>query len=240
MASGQDTGPRNRLLQVLRPTHAGWIDDLESVPLKLHQVLIAAGGDIEHVYFIEQGVVSVLASPGGDRVELGMIGREGIVGAAAAFGIWRSPHQFLCQGDGEALRISATALAAATKADLQMAQLFGRYLAFMAVQAGQTAYANATLKIESRLARWLLLLHDRMDGFELTVTHDLLAAMLGVRRQGVTMALHVLEGAGMIRAERGRITVLSRKKLKACAGAAYGVAEAEYEHLIRADDQSPG
>ncbi len=92
--------------------------------------------------------------------------------------------------------------------------------------------SNASLNVEARLARWVLMTHDRVDGFELTLTHDFLATMLGVRRPGVTTATHVLEGAGMIRADRGRITVLDRAKLEELADDSYGMAETEYERLI--------
>jgi CRP-like cAMP-binding protein len=102
----------------------------------------------------------------------------------------------------------------------------------MTIQISQTAYANASMNVEARLARWVLMTHDRTDGFELSLTHDFLAMMLGIRRPGVTTAIHVLEGTGMIRAERGRIIVLNREKLEELADDAYGMAEAEYERLI--------
>ena len=97
---------------------------------------------------------------------------------------------------------------------------------------GQTAVSNGLYKTEERLARWLLMAHDRLDGDELPLTHDFLSIMLGVHRPGVTLALHFLEGAGMIRAKRGRITVLDRGKLEQAAGESYGPAEEEYERLI--------
>jgi CRP-like cAMP-binding protein len=100
------------------------------------------------------------------------------------------------------------------------------------VQVGQTVYANAELTIEARLARWILMTHDRVETDELPFTHEFLSLMLAVRRPGVTSAVHKLEGAGMIRARRGRVVVLDRAKLGDLAGGSYGLAEAEYETLI--------
>lgn len=170
--------------------------------------------------------------PGRGLARPSMIGREGLVGVAAAFGATHSPHACLCQAEGQALSMSAGELREAAQSSPSLAGLLGRYLYFLTIQTAQTAYANASLNVEARLARWVLMTHDRADGFELSLTHDFLASMLGVRRPGVTTATHVLEGAGMIRAERGRITVLDRAKLEEMADDAYGVAEAEYERLI--------
>jgi CRP-like cAMP-binding protein len=100
------------------------------------------------------------------------------------------------------------------------------------VQTAQTAYANAGFTIEARLARWILMTDDRLDGGELPLTHDFLSMMLGVRRPGVTLAVQVPEGGGLIRAERGRITVLDRTKLEEVADDTYGLAEAEYARVM--------
>lgn len=229
-----DLGPgfRNRLLGTLPAIELAFTHQAEPVDLKLQQVLFEANTIIEHVYFVESGIVSVLAQTGEDRVEIGLIGHEGMVGVAVAFGVPRTPHQLICQGEGRALRLSAAEFASAAERSQPLLTLLGRYLHYMGVQAGQTAYANAALNVEARLARWILMIHDRTDGFELTLTHQFLAAMLGVRRPGVTTAIHVLEGAGMIRAERGRITVLNRSRLEDLAGDAYGLAEAEYDRLM--------
>lgn len=110
--------------------------------------------------------------------------------------------------------------------------LLGRYVDSMIIQVGQTVHANADLNLEARLARWILMMHDRLQSDELPLTHDFLAAMLNVRRPGVTTATHILEGAGMIKAKRGRIIVLDREKLMEMAGETYGIAEAEYDRLL--------
>jgi CRP-like cAMP-binding protein len=111
-------------------------------------------------------------------------------------------------------------------------RVLGLYTQFMLVQIAQTAYVNATFDIEVRLARWLLMMQDRAGTNELALTHDFLSAMLGVRRPGVTIATHVLEGTGAIRAKRGRIEVRDREKLLELAGDSYSSAEFEYERLM--------
>jgi CRP-like cAMP-binding protein len=108
-----------------------------------------------------------------------------------------------------------------------------RYVHAYMVQVSQTAYANAGYDIEARLARWVLITHDRIEVDELSLTHEFLAMMLGTRRSGVTIAVQTLEGNGMIRAQRGRITVLDRAKLRQLAGDAYGLAEREYNNVLQ-------
>jgi CRP-like cAMP-binding protein len=233
VAQPQHSAVRNRLLKALSPDDFALLQPyLERTDLTLRQMVIEAGEPIQHAHFIEAGIVSLLAQMPHDRIEVGMIGREGMTNVAAAFGAERSPHGMMCQADGQALRISVDALRAAVRQSPALNGLLGRYLYFLTIQTSQTAYANASLNVEARLARWVLMTHDRTDGFELSLTHDFLATMLGVRRPGVTTATHVLEGAGMIRAERGCIIVLDRGKLEELADDAYGMAEAEYERLI--------
>jgi CRP-like cAMP-binding protein len=109
-----------------------------------------------------------------------------------------------------------------------------RYVQFLMTQTAQTAYANASFGVESRLARWILMTHDRLKRDDLPLTHEFMSMMLGTRRSSVTTATHVLEGNGLIRATRGVITVRDREKLEELAGDAYGLAEAEYERLFGA------
>jgi CRP-like cAMP-binding protein len=136
------------------------------------------------------------------------------------------------QTSGEALRIASTDLweLVETRPNLHVHLL--RFVQAFTVQVAQTALSNGSYTLEERLARWLLMCHDRVDGDVLTTTHEFLSIMLGVRRPGVTEALHILEGARAIRAERGLVTVLNRAKLEEVAGESYGVSEAEYERLL--------
>jgi CRP-like cAMP-binding protein len=133
---------------------------------------------------------------------------------------------------GSAHRITAKALRAALDENKTLRQRMQLYAHVFMVQIAQTAFANGTARIEARLARWLLMAHDRQDSDDLSLTHEFVAVMLGVRRSGVTDALHALEGAGLIRASRGVVRITSRKGLLALAGSIYGVPEAEYRRLM--------
>jgi CRP-like cAMP-binding protein len=205
---------------------------LERVPLHLREVLIKAGERIKHVYFIERGITSVLAHVEQERIEVGMVGSEGLVGLSIVLGVDRSPHVCLVQAEGEALRIPAEALKEAMDRSPSLRALLARYVHCFTVLISQTAYANASFGIEARLARWILMTYDRLKQEDMPLTHEFLASMLGVRRPGVTDATHVLESNGMIRAKRGRITVLDRERLEDLADASYGVPEAEYVRVM--------
>jgi CRP-like cAMP-binding protein len=111
-------------------------------------------------------------------------------------------------------------------------ELLLRYVQTLLIQTAQSAVANARYQIEARLARWLLMCHDRVEGDEIALTHEFMAMMIGAQRSGVTVALHILEGAAMIRSKRGRVIILDREKLEDLAGDSYGPAEAEYRRLI--------
>jgi CRP-like cAMP-binding protein len=216
---------RNRLLTALEPDAFGRLAPaLEPVPLARHAVLIAPQEPITQAYFVEDGIVSLVADTREGRIEIGLTGREGFVGVPLVLGAETTPHTAIVQAGGEALRIGAGALHEALDASADLRRVLGRYVQSLIVQVGQTVYANADLTVEARLARWILMTHDRLEQDELPLTHEVLSKMLGVRRPTVTMATHTLEGAGMIRARRGRITVVDRVKLEGLAGAIYGAA----------------
>lgn len=216
---------RNRLLTALEPdAFSRLAPALEPVPLALHAVLIAPQEPITQAYFVEEGIVSLVADTREGRIEIGLTGREGFVGVPLVLGAETTPHTAIVQAGGEALRIGAGALREALDASASLRRVLGRYVQSLIVQVGQTVYANADLTVEARLARWILMTHDRLEQDELPLTHEVLSKMLGVRRPTVTMATHTLEGAGMIRARRGRITVVDRVKLEGLAGAIYGAA----------------
>ena len=227
MALPQQSAVRNRLLAALTPDAFGRLAPaLEPVPLPLHEVLIAPREPITQAYFVEEGIVSLVADTREGRIEVGLTGREGFVGVPIALGAQTTPHTAIVQASGEALRIAAGALEDALDASASLRRVLGRYVQSLLVQVGQTVYANADLTVEARLARWILMIHDRLEQDELPLTHEVLSKMLGVRRPTVTTATHLLEGAGMIRARRGRITVVDREKLEDLAGAIYGPAGA--------------
>lgn len=233
MSQPKQSNVRNRLLAALSPDDfARLAPSFETVSLPLRETLIVPGERITHAHFVEDGLVSLIADTAEGRIEIGLVGREGLVGVPLVLGTDRTPHIALVQAGLVALRIAARPLTAALDASPALRGVLGRYVQGLIVQVGQTVYANTDLTIEARLARWILMTHERLDSDELPLTHEFLSMMLGVRRPGVTTATHVLEGAGMIRARRGRIIVLDREKLEDMAGDAYGPAEAELERLL--------
>ena len=224
---------RNRLLSMLSKDDFGLLaPKLELVPLPLRTVLIEAHQPIPYVFFPESGIVSTVADTDEGRIEVGVIGREGVVGVPAFLGVGSTPFTYLVQGTGEALRIGTQDLQDALTARPSIFRPLGLFIHTLMVQMGETVYANVTFNIEARLARWILLTQDRTDGDDLQLTHEFLSTMLGVRRPGVTSATHALEGTGSIRNKRGRIEVLNREKLLELAGDAYQVTEDEYERVM--------
>jgi CRP-like cAMP-binding protein len=213
--------------------HALLRPHMEVVKLSKGDVLIEAGRTIAHIYFLEDGVGSTVAiSPEGSRIEAGLFGREGMSGLPLVFSADRTPNETFIQIEGAALRLSADAFCEALGKSPTLTGLMLRYAQAMSVQAAHTTLSNALHDLPERLARWLLMCHDRVDGDDVLLTHEFMSIMLGVRRPGVTTALHVLEGGTLIRASRGRVTVRDRRRLEEYAADAYGVPEAEYERLI--------
>jgi CRP-like cAMP-binding protein len=225
---------RNRLLRALSSDDLSLLQPfLEPVTLNVGEVLVEPNSPIAHVHFIEQGIVSVVAISQGDkRIEIATLGREGMAGAPIIHDLDRSPHLTFTQVAGSALRMRAEDLRDAMEDSPSLRKLLMRYVHAVWIQTAQTALANGRYTVNERLARWVLMSHDRLDGDDVPLTHDFLALMLGVRRAGVTVALHVLEGEHMIKSTRGRIRVVDRAKLEAVAQDIYGLPEAEYERVI--------
>jgi CRP-like cAMP-binding protein len=205
----------NKLLSRLSRDDAQLLEPhLVSVDLPVRKSLQARNKRIEQVYFIDSGVASVVAN-GERHIEVGIIGREGMTGAPVLLGNGdRFPHEIYMQIAGSGQRLSANNLreAIATSPTLHKVLLHSVH-AFM-TQITQTALANGRSNIEERLARWLLMAHDRVDGDEIALTHEFLAVMLGVRRSGVTIAIDELERKGMITHRRSLITIVDREALE--------------------------
>lgn len=188
---------------------------------------------IDTVWFMESGIGSIVTiSPEGLEAENGLFGRDGFAPVAIVMGSDRSPHKGMIQLHDDCLNMPAALLAEAADASASLRRLLLRYAQTLAVQTAYTALSNAVHQIDERLARWILMCHDRMDGDDLPLTHEFMAIMLAVRRPSVTTALHVLEGNGFIRSERGCIIVRNRAALQEFAGDSYGAPEREYERLI--------
>lgn len=234
MAPLQQFSVRNRLLKVLAANDFALLQPhLEAFDLPLQQELITPNAPVKHLYFIECGVGSITADGADGRVEVGIVGCEGLVGAVPVLLCSdRTPHHHFMQIAGDALRISTETLSTAVDASPSLRRLLLRYVQTEIIQVRQTAYVNATYNLEPRLARWLLMCHDRVVGDDLRLKHEFMSMMLGVGRPGVTLALQNLEGAGRIRNTRGRVQVLSRELLEVLADGSYGQPEAEYARLI--------
>jgi CRP-like cAMP-binding protein len=213
-------------LDLLRP-------HLEPVQLDVRHSLETANEPIKQVYFAESGFASVVAKDEGDRVtEVGIIGREGVTGLPVLLGDERSPNDTYIQlaGSGHLLPVAALRSAMERSGTLRATML--RFVHAMTIQMANTALANSKVKVDARLARWLLMAHDRVDGDKIELTHEFLALMLGVRRAGVTEALQVLEDRKLIRNSRGKVIIRNRKRLEEAANGSYGVPEAEYARLM--------
>ncbi|MFN3671077.1 MAG: Crp/Fnr family transcriptional regulator [Bosea sp. (in: a-proteobacteria)] len=214
-------------LALLRP-------HLVPIELSMRFKLETANRAIDHLYFLEQGVASIVAQAQRGRIqaEVGMVGRDGFTGVSLLHGSDRSPNDTFMQVAGNGHAIEADKLPALL---LQSRTLERRLLLFahaQSVQAGQTVVANARGSIEQRLARWLLMTHDRLRVQRFKLTHEFLALLLGVRRPGVTIGLQRLEQQGLVQTSRGEIMLVDRPGLERTAGGLYGVAEAEYERLF--------
>jgi CRP-like cAMP-binding protein len=206
---------------------------LEAVKLPQHRGLETRDRAIESVYFIETGLVSVVANEhDGNAIEIGVIGREGMTGIAVLMNAGRSSLDTLVQIPGSAYRLPADRLRSALDSNIGLNQLLAQYAYVFSIQASFTALANGRHNVEERLARWLLMAHDRSEGDRVSMTHALFAVMLGVRRPGVTTALNALHRRGLIVAGRGGVDIVNRKGLEKVANGIYGRPEAEYQRLF--------
>jgi CRP-like cAMP-binding protein len=202
-------------LALLRP-------HLEPVDLPLLMPLEQADRRIEAVYFIDHGFASVVADgPGKRELEVGMIGRESMTGLAVVLGNDRAKHTMYIQAPGAGQRMSASKLRRAMAQSARLQHLLLRCVNAFLIQTTETALANGRSKNEERLARWLLMADDRLDGGELPLTHKLLGVMLGVQRSAVTATVQALERKGLIKAGLRVITVLDREGLVRFSNGAY-------------------
>ncbi|MBY5447171.1 Crp/Fnr family transcriptional regulator [Rhizobium leguminosarum] len=205
---------------------------LEPVDLPVKHPLVRPRQPIEHVCFLESGLASmVVESADGKSVEVRHIGREGIAGYPVVLGVDRTPNKTFMQVPGHGLQV-ATEDFLPILDHPEVRQLLLRYVHTCEQQLAHSALAAAKFNVHQRLARWLLMCHDRIDGNDLALTHEFLALMLGIRRAGVTDELHILEGLHAIRSMRGNVRILDRDMLIEIAGGCYGVPEHEYERLI--------
>ena len=206
---------------------------LEPVSLPQGQVLAKPGARIDYVYFPKGGMVSLVQPLGdGTQIEVGVIGREGFVGAAVLLGANSSPVESMVQIPGGGLRMRATVFREQVARNKPFSDAAHRYAQALHLQVSQTAACNGRHVLQERLARWLLTAHDRAESDELPLSHEFLSMMLGTRRVGVTLALGTFRTAGIIRNRHGRITVIDRANLEDAACECYRSVKGEYASLL--------
>jgi CRP-like cAMP-binding protein len=224
----------NRILASLQRKDLAVLEPhLERVDLPLRTYLETRNRPVDFVYFVESGIASVVANGGNhSSIEVGLIGCEGMSGIAVILGADRAPHATFMQVAGSGLTISADGLREAMEQSPSLQRTLLRYAHAFFIQTTYTALINGRSKVEERLARWLLMAHDRVKGNELPLTHEFLSIMLGVRRPGVTNALRTLQDAGLVDRQRGMIRIVDRQGLKKASNGAYGAPEVELQNLF--------
>lgn len=235
MASEQRS-TRNLMLAMLPPADFAQLQpNLQLVDLPARHVLHRPAEAITALYFIEQGWAALLAIlETGDATEVAIIGREGMIGLPLVSGADRSIVEAVMQGAGAALRLEARHVDMALQASPALRRMLLRFSQAVITQMAQTAACNVHHQVEQRLARLLLLVHDRTDGNQLSMTHDGLAMMLGVRRASISTAAARLQEARTIRYGGGRISILDRAGLEAIACECHGVITREFDRLLGA------
>lgn len=225
---------RNQLLHNLDElVFAAIAPHLLPVKLKTRQQLTVAYQPVECAYFFENGVASVVAvTPTGLRTEVAMVGREGCMGIDVVLGSADASFDVFMQSNGTAHALPVAVLARLCDAHPSLRHVLLDFVHVLLIEVSHTAIASASLSLRQRLARWLLMSHDRVDGDEMPMTHEFLSLLLSARRPGITEAIQALESEGAIEATRGLIAITDRKALLALAGSAYGGPEAEYRRRI--------
>jgi CRP-like cAMP-binding protein len=223
----------NRLLGAMDAESFARIEPhLRHAKLPVGEHLERAGEKAEFLYFIKRGVASVVASNvRGRQIEIGLIGCEGVTGVPVLLGDSVSNHSTYMQIGGAGHMLPAEIMLDAMKHNNRLRDQMARFAHTLMIQTAHTALANGRANLLERLSRWILMAHDRVDGNVLTITHVFLGLMLGVRRAGVTLALHELEGRRLIKAERGQVTVLDRAGIEEMTNGFYGQPEREYARL---------
>jgi CRP-like cAMP-binding protein len=225
---------KNLLLAVLPPSEwQRWLPQLEAVDLPLGRVLYESGATQTHVYFPTSAIVSLLyVMEDGASAEIAVVGREGLVGVSLFMGGESTPSRAVVQSAGVGWRMRAAVLKQEFERSGPVLNLLLRYTQALITQMAQTAVCNRHHSLDQQLCRWLLLSLDRLQGSELVMTQELIANMLGVRREGVTEAALNLQRDGLIRYARGRITALDRTGLESRSCECYAVVKQEYDRLL--------
>lgn len=232
----------NRLLRALPPADFALIaPHLARIRYEVGDEIAEAGTPIGSVWFPEAGVAGILDhTDGGRRLAVGLVGREGMLGWPVLLGEERWPHDVAMRAEsGTATVIPAAALVEATERSLTLARTLLQFAHVFAVQQAQSVCSALIHPVDRRMARWVLLYHDRVEGDEISLTHEEFRLMLGVRRSSITDALHRLESERAVRGLRGRVVVRDRERLLQLAGETYGKPEAAYRRLIEGEETLP-
>lgn len=227
---------QNRLLSALsRDVQIRLLPRMEKISLSLKQILYDAGQSIGHVYFPLSGVVSlVITLKSGETVEVATTGNEGLVGTPLLLGGERSGLKAVCQVTGQALKMRADAFRRSIEEHPDLQILVCRYAQALFDQIARTTACNHVHSVQARMCRWLLMTHDRVGADEFHLTQEFLAQMLGVRRPSVTVAAGLLQKAGLIRYQRGRIRITNRFGLESGACECYETVRQEFDRLVMA------
>jgi CRP-like cAMP-binding protein len=230
------TPPVNRILSLLPPEETERIrPHLQTVEFSQGQILFEPHTPIEHVYFVDRGLVSIVnILSNGDSIEVGTVGNKGVAGLTAILGDGLTPpYRHFIQVPGSAQRMSAAALAAELQRGSKLRGLLFRYQAALMTQVMQSVACNGLHSVEKRCCKWLLMSQDVVGTDEVAITHEFIAQMLGVRRASVSDVLRPLQEQGLIRASRGKVTILDREGLAATSCECYRAIRNEYERLLQ-------
>jgi CRP-like cAMP-binding protein len=225
---------KNRLLAALPPDELErLLPTFQEISFSLGDVIYEFSGHLDYVNFPTTAIVSLLYTmENGSTAEMGLTGNDGVVGIALFMGGGTMPNRAVVQSAGDAIRMRARVLQAQFALGGEFQRLLLRYTQALITQISQTAVCNRLHSVEQQLCRWLLLSHDRLNTDELIMTQELIADMLGVRREGVTVAAGHLQDIGAISYVRGRIQILDRQKLEATACECYQVVKDEVDRLL--------
>ena len=234
MGSPMPNPAQNHLLAAITPAaFERWSPHLEHVEMSLGDVLYESGGRLEHVYFPTTAIVSLLyVLLDGASAEIAIVGNEGLLGISLFMGGETTPNRAIVQSAGFGYRLKSPLLKDEFNRGGSTMHLLLRYTQALITQMSQTAVCNRHHSVDQQLCRWLLLSLDRLPSNHLVMTQELIADMLGVRREGVTEAAGKLQRAGIIRYKRGHIEVLDRKGLEAAVCECYAVVKAEFDRLL--------
>jgi len=226
--------PGNMILDFLPAEEMDRIrQKLQPVELEQGQILYEARMPVDQVYFLDQGMISVVSTMrNGDSIEVGTIGTEGMAGMSVILGVESVPYRYIVQVGGRARQMGTSALTAELNINPTLRTVLNRYHAAFNTQVMQGMACNGLHSVIQRCCRWLLTTKDRLGSEELNITHEFLAQMLGVRRASVTEVLRPLQNEGLIRASRGKVVITYSKRLADASCECYAVIRSEYQRLL--------